>query len=173
MYQIFGVEGDSETIQTDAKNIAKYFKTGGDTVQNLLIMGNNMAKSSKSVITDNITRDWKFYTPSTSIRKDTALHAQSFAKALSEALVTNDTTIVGKVNTAVKAQIDYFINNVDTTTNRTEKYVNAAKGAVKKNVSGILSKVIDKAAGYVKNRIGELVDPEKRAISIFSWSMRL
>ena len=174
MYQIFGVEGDSETIQTDAKNIAKYFKTGGDTVQNLLIMGNNMAKSSKSVITDNITRDWKFYTPSTSIRKDTALHAQSFAKALSEALVTNDTTIVGKVNTAVKAQIDYFINNVDTTTNRTEKYVNAAKGAVKKNVSGILSKVIDKAAGYVKNRIGELVDPEKRAISpeALGWELK-
>ena len=164
VYQVSG-KTDADPKEA-AASLLPYFKSSGGTVQNLLKLCDKIIKTNKSVITDEITTDWKFYTPTTSIRTNAALRFKAFMQELSKAIVTDDKTITGKVNTAVKDTIDKIVNSVDTK-NYTEPYVTAAKTAVKEKVSSILSNVIKKATQTVKNTIGTIIKGDP--LPIFSW----
>ena len=164
VYQVSG-KTDADPKEA-AASMLPYFKSSGGTVQNLLKLCDKIVKTNKSVITDEITTDWKFYTPTTSIRTNAALRFKAFMQELSNAIVTDDKTITGKVNTAVKNTIDKIVNSVDTK-NYTEPYVTAAETAVKEKVSSILSNVIKKATQTVKNTIGTIIKGDP--LPIFSW----
>lgn len=164
VYQVSG-KTDADPKEA-AASLLPYFKSSGGTVQNLLKLCDKIIKTNKSVITDNITVDWKFYTPTTSMRTNAALRFKAFMQELSKAIVTDDKTITGKVNTAVKDTIDKIVNSVDTK-NYTEPYVTAAKKAVKDKVSGILSNVLQKAVATVKNTIKTIAGGGK--LPIIKW----
>ena len=164
VYQVSG-KTDADPKEA-AASLLPYFKSSGGTVQNLLKLCDKIVKTNKSVITDEITTDWKFYTPTTSMRTNAALRFKAFMQELSKAIVTDDKTITGKVNTAVKDTIDKIVNSVDTK-NYTEPYVTAAKKAVKDKVSGILSNVLQKAVATVKNTIKTIAGGGK--LPIIKW----
>lgn len=164
---VYQVTGQTDADQEKAVNsLLPYLQTPGGTVQNMLKLCDKIIKTNKSVITDEITTDWKFYTPTTSIRTNAALRFKAFMQELSKAIVTDDKTITGKVNTAVKDTIDKIVNSVDTK-NYTEPYVTAAKKAVKDKVSGILSNVLQKAVATVKNTIKTIAGGGK--LPIIKW----
>ena len=134
----------------------------------MLRLCNKIIKTNKSVITDKITRDWKFYTPTTSIRTNAALKFKAFMQEVSGAIVTDD-TINGKVNAAVKKTIETIVSRVDTK-NYTEPYVTAVENAVKSRVSSILSSVLKKAVSTISKDIRIIAKGDP--LPIFSWGKK-
>lgn len=166
LYQVTGQTADqAKAVET----LLPYFKASGGTAQNMLKLCDKIVKANKSVITDKITKEWKFYTPTTSIRTNAALKFQAFMKEISNAIVTDDTTITGRVNARVKDTIDKIVARVDTN-NYTEPYVTAVEKAVKSKVSDILSNVLQKAVATIKKDIKAIAKGDP--LPIFSWGRK-
>lgn len=165
LYQVTGQPADQAKM---VSTLLPYLHASGGTAQNMLRLCNKIIKTNKSVITDKITRDWKFYTPTTSIRTNAALKFKAFMQEVSGAIVTDD-TINGKVNAAVKKTIETIVSRVDTK-NYTEPYVTAVENAVKSRVSSILSSVLKKAVSTISKDIRIIAKGDP--LPIFSWGKK-
>ncbi len=133
--------------------LTKYLYAHGRTAQNLLIFGNEVAKKSKSVVTDRLTRDWKFYTYTTSIRTNLALRTQAILKGIADHI---DTTGDNVISSAVKDAVNSAADNIDTS-NRSVEETEAAKEKVKEGLSNIMSGIASKARDAAKNTIKTLL----------------
>lgn len=110
-------------------DLTKYLYAHGRTAQNLLIFGDEIAKKSKSVITDQITEDWKFYTYTTSIRTNLALRTQAILMGIADSI---DTTGDNAITSAAKELIYAAAGHIDTT-NRIIEETTAVKEAIEES----------------------------------------
>ena len=136
--------------------LTKYLYAHGRTAQNLLIFGDNVAKKSRSVITDRITGSWKFYTYTTSIRTNLALRTQAILRGIADSI---DTTGDNAITSAAKEALNSAADNVDTS-NRIIEETTAVKEEVEKNIKNTVTTIAGKARDAAKNAIK----------TIFRWS---
>lgn len=91
--------------------LMKYLYASGRTMQNMLMFGNEVLKAARSVVTDEITPNWKFYNISTSLRTNIALKVQAMLEGTSEAIYTEDGD---QFSASAKEFLDKIIDNIDT-----------------------------------------------------------
>lgn len=111
-----------------------------------------MAKKSKSVITDNINSEWKFYTYTTSIRTNLALRTRSILKGIAESIDTSDDN---KINSAIKDAMNSAVDRIDTT-NRIIEETTAIKNKVEEKIENTVTTITEKARSAIKNAINSL-----------------
>lgn len=136
--------------------LTKYLYAHGRTAQNLLIFGDNVAKKSKSVITDKINADWKFYTYTTSVRTNFALRTQALLRGIADSI---DTTGDNKVTSAVKEAFNSAADNINTS-NRISEQTTAIKNKVEEGIKNTVTTVAEKAREAAMNAVKKL----------FGWS---
>ena len=120
----------------------KYFYAYGRTMQNMFRFGNEVIRAARSVVTDEITPDWKFYNISTSLRTNIALKVQAMLEGTSEAIYTEDGN---EFSASAKEFLDKIIDNIDTSNHIEEpmdQLQNQFREMLKNNISKIMKNII-------------------------------
>lgn len=141
-----------------AADLTKYLYAHGRTAQNLLIFGNEIAKKSKSVVTDEINYDWTFYTYSTSIRTNLALRTKSILQKIADSI---DTTGGNAISTTAKDIVQKTADSIDTT-NRIIEQTTAIKNKIEDKVKSTASSIGSKLLSGTKDAIK----------TVFRWSQK-
>ena len=124
------------------EGMMKYFYAYGRTMQNMFRFGNEVIRTARSVVTDEITPDWKFYNISTSLRTNIALKVQAMLEGTSEAIYTEDGN---EFSASAKEFLDKIIDNIDTSNHIEEpmdQLQNQFREMLKNNISKIMKNII-------------------------------
>ena len=124
-----------------AQDLTKYLYTYGRTTQNLLMFANKVAKASESVVTCELTTDWKFYTATTSIRTNLALQVQSVIRGLADSVDTSGQSVIAAT---AKEILNEMADNLDTT-NRIIEETTAIQEEIHETVSNVVSSIASSA----------------------------
>ena len=124
-----------------AQDLTKYLYTYGRTTQNLLMFANKVAKASESVVTCELTTDWKFYTATTSIRTNLALQVQSIIRGLADSVDTSGQSVIAAT---AKEILNEMADNLDTT-NRIIEETTAIQEEIHEAVSNAVSSIASTA----------------------------
>ena len=124
-----------------AQDLTKYLYTYGRTTQNLLMFANKVAKASESVVTCELTTDWKFYTATTSIRTNLALQVQSIIRGLVDSVDISGQSVIAAT---AKEILNEMADNLDTT-NRIIEETTAIQEEIHETVSNVVSSIASTA----------------------------
>ena len=124
-----------------AQDLTKYLYTYGRTTQNLLMFASKVAKASESVVTCELTTDWKFYTATTSIRTNLALQVQSVIRGLADSVDTSGQSVIAAT---AKEILNEMADNLDTT-NRIIEETTAIQEEIHETVSNVVSSIASTA----------------------------
>ena len=106
---------------------------------------NKVAKASESVVTCELTTDWKFYTATTSIRTNLALQVQSIIRGLADSVDASGQSVIAAT---AKEILNGMADNIDTT-NRIIEETTAIQEEIQEAVSNVVSNVVNAAVKAV------------------------
>ena len=151
IYNSLGGKNVYESEEACADALAKYLYAHGRTYQNMLMFGHEVAVKSKAVITSEITPDWMFYTPSTSIRTNIALKAKAIGQKIADGIYAGDS----KLLSATKDVVTSVVDKIDTT-NHIQPVLNQIQAKVNETAKTVVTKTVQATTSAVKGLLSRL-----------------
>ena len=105
------------------------------------MFASKVARESRSVVTCEITPDWKFYTATTSIRTNLALQVQSIIRGIADSVDTSGQSVIAAT---AKNILNEMADNLDTT-NRIIEETTAIQEEIHETVSNVISSIASTA----------------------------
>lgn len=151
IYNSLGGKNIYESEQACADALAKYLYAHGRTYQNMLMFSYEVAVKSKAVITSEITPDWMFYTPSTSIRTNIALKAKAIGQKIADGIYAGDS----KLLSGTKDALNSIVDKIDTS-NHVQPILNKIQAKIQETTTSMVTKAIENTTSAVKGLLSRL-----------------